>query len=178
MLLIAHADPADAVVETPALVLRLLHHELAGAQLGHAQLQPLAAWCELDGQPVGHRDQPEMLWQRDCCLAVQGLAGTAGRPGHVLRRRSRGRARGAGRLCGPVPYFPASLGALADLEALLLLGITVTGLIPYDAGYNWLSLAAGAIVGPLLSVRLSAASSADPRPRPRPDRPAPPSDAP
>ena len=30
------------------------------------------------------------------------------------------------------------------------------GHLPYDAEYNWLSLAAGAIVGPLLSVRLSA----------------------
>ncbi len=155
MLLIALADPADAVVEQPALVLRHLHHELAGAQLGHAQLQPLAAWCELDGQPVGHSDQPEMLWQRDRCLAVLELAGSAGRPGHVLRR-PRGRARGAGRLCGRHRIFPASLGALAYLEALLLPGITVTGLIPYDAGYNWLSPAVGAIVGPLLSVRLSA----------------------
>ena len=48
-----------------------------------------------------------------------------------------------GRLCG----------ALAYLETLLL-GIAVTGLLPYDAGYNWLSLAAGAVVGPALSVRL------------------------
>ena len=30
----------------------------------------------------------------------------------------------------------------------------MTGLIPYDAGYNWLSLAAGAVVGPALSVWL------------------------
>ena len=59
-----------------------------------------------------------------------------------------------GRLCGKHRVFPASLGALAYLEALLLLGIAVTGLIPYDAGYNWLSLAAGAVVGPALSVWL------------------------
>ncbi len=59
-----------------------------------------------------------------------------------------------GRLCGKHHLLPASLGALAYLEALLLLGIAVTGLIPYDAGYNWLSLAAGAIVGPALSVWL------------------------
>jgi hypothetical protein len=58
------------------------------------------------------------------------------------------------RLCGQHRVFPASLGALAYLEALLLLGIAVTGLIPYDAGYNWLSLAAGAVVGPVLSVWL------------------------
>jgi hypothetical protein len=59
-----------------------------------------------------------------------------------------------GRLCGKHRTFPASLGALAYLEALLLAGIAVTGLIPYDAGYNWLSLAAGAVVGPALSVWL------------------------
>ena len=59
-----------------------------------------------------------------------------------------------GRLCGKRGTFPASLGALAYLEALLLAGIAVTGLIPYDAGYNWLSLAAGAVVGPVLSVWL------------------------
>jgi hypothetical protein len=59
-----------------------------------------------------------------------------------------------GRLCGRHRIFPASLGVLAYLEALLLLGIAVTGLIPYDAGYNWLSLAAGAAVGPALSIWL------------------------
>jgi hypothetical protein len=59
-----------------------------------------------------------------------------------------------GRLCRKHDIFPASLGALAYLEALLLLGIAVTGLIPNDAGYNWLSLAAGAVVGPVLSVWL------------------------
>jgi hypothetical protein len=62
-----------------------------------------------------------------------------------------------GRLCGEHRIFPASLGALAYLEALLLLGIAVTGLIPNNAGYNWLSLAAGAVVGPVLSVRLGSA---------------------
>jgi hypothetical protein len=62
-----------------------------------------------------------------------------------------------GRLCGEHHIFPASLGALAYLEALLLLGIAVTGLIPNDAGYNWLSLAAGAVVGPVLSVQLGSA---------------------
>ena len=59
-----------------------------------------------------------------------------------------------GRLCGSDRVFPASLGALAYLEAVLLLGIAVTGLIPNDAGYNWLSLAAGAVVGPALSIWL------------------------
>jgi hypothetical protein len=59
-----------------------------------------------------------------------------------------------GRLCGQHRIFPASLGALACLEALLLLGIAVTGLIPYDAWYNWLSLAAGAVAGPVLAVWL------------------------
>jgi hypothetical protein len=33
----------------------------------------------------------------------------------------------------------------------------VTGLLPYDAGYNWLSLAAGAVVGPALAVSLGTA---------------------
>ena len=59
-----------------------------------------------------------------------------------------------GRLCGKHRTFPASLGALAYLEALLLAGIAVTGLIPYDAGYNWLSLAAGAVAGPALALWL------------------------
>ena len=59
-----------------------------------------------------------------------------------------------GRLCGKHRILPAPMGVLAYLEALLLLGIAVTGLIPYDAGYNWLSLAAGAVVGPVLSAWL------------------------
>ena len=59
-----------------------------------------------------------------------------------------------GRLSRRHRVFPASLGALAYLEALLLAGIAVTGLIPYEAGYNWLSLAAGAAAGPVLSIWL------------------------
>ena len=59
-----------------------------------------------------------------------------------------------GRLCGKHRIFPASLGSSAYLEALLLLGIAVSGLTPYDAGYNLLSLAAGAVVGPALSIWL------------------------
>ena len=59
-----------------------------------------------------------------------------------------------GRRCGNDRIFPAPLGALAYLEAALLLGVAVTGLIPNDAGYNWLSLAAGAVVGPALSIWL------------------------
>ena len=35
-----------------------------------------------------------------------------------------------------------------------MVGIGVTGLIHFDAGYNWLSLAAGAIAGPVLSIWL------------------------
>jgi hypothetical protein len=61
------------------------------------------------------------------------------------------------RLCGRHRLFPAPLAALAYLEALLLLGIAVTGLIPNPAAYNWLSLAAGAVVGPALSVWLGTA---------------------
>jgi hypothetical protein len=61
------------------------------------------------------------------------------------------------RLCGRHRLFPAPLAALAYLEALLLLGIAVTGLIPKPAAYNWLSLAAGAVVGPALSVWLGTA---------------------
>jgi nucleoside-diphosphate-sugar epimerase len=38
--------------------------------------------------------------------------------------------------------------------AVRVLGIAVSGLTPYDAGYNWLSLAAGAVVGPALSIWL------------------------
>src|SRR5262249_23292839 len=59
-----------------------------------------------------------------------------------------------GRLCGRHRVFPATLGTLAYLEGLLLLGIAVTGLIHFDAGYSWLSLAAGAIAGPVLSIGL------------------------
>jgi hypothetical protein len=58
------------------------------------------------------------------------------------------------RLCGQRRTFPATLGVLAGLEALLLLGIAVTGLIPFDTGYSWLSLAAGAVAGPGLSIAL------------------------
>ena len=58
------------------------------------------------------------------------------------------------RLCGKHRIFPAALGVLAYLEAALLLGIAVTGLIPYAAGYNVLSLAAGAVVGPALGIWL------------------------
>jgi hypothetical protein len=61
------------------------------------------------------------------------------------------------RLCGKHRILPASLGVLACLEALLLIGIAVTGLIPDDAGYNWLSLAAGAVVGPVLAIWLGTA---------------------
>lgn len=59
-----------------------------------------------------------------------------------------------GWLGGKHGIFPAMLAALAYLEAVLLLGIAVTGLVPYDAGYNWLSLAAGAVVGPVLAIWL------------------------
>jgi hypothetical protein len=62
-----------------------------------------------------------------------------------------------GRLCRNHGVFPAGLGTLAYLEATLLLGIAVTGIIPYDAAYNWFSLAAGAIVAPALSVWLGTA---------------------
>ena len=59
-----------------------------------------------------------------------------------------------GRLCGSNRILPAPLRALAYLEALLLLGIAVTGLLPNDTGYDWLSLAAGAVVGPVLTAWL------------------------
>jgi hypothetical protein len=58
------------------------------------------------------------------------------------------------RLCGKHRIFPAALGVLAYLEAVLLLGIAVTGVIPYAVGYNVLSLAAGAVVGPALGIWL------------------------
>ena len=106
-----------------------------------------------------------------------GHRGTDALAGGDRVRCARVRAVALARLCGQHRVFPASLGALAYLEALLLLGIAVTGLIPYDAGYNWLSLAAGA-VGARCCRYASASASADPRPRPRPDRPAPPWDAP
>jgi hypothetical protein len=51
----------------------------------------------------------------------------------------------------------ASIRTLARTEALLLLGIGVTGVIPYDLGYDLLSLAAGAIVGPALGICLGKA---------------------
>lgn len=58
------------------------------------------------------------------------------------------------RLCGRHTIFPAALGILAYLEAALLAGIAVTGLIPLTFGYNVLSLAAGAVVGPALGIWL------------------------
>jgi hypothetical protein len=51
----------------------------------------------------------------------------------------------------------ASVPTLACTEAVLLLGIGVTGVIPYDIGYDLLSLAAGAIVGPALGICLARA---------------------
>ncbi len=59
-----------------------------------------------------------------------------------------------GRLCRKSGHLPDGLGSLAYLEAALLLGVAVTGLIPFDAGYQWLSLAAGAVVGPAVGVWL------------------------
>jgi len=52
MLLIALADPADAVVEQLALVLRLLHHELAGAQLEHVGVAAGAVVGGLEVVPI------------------------------------------------------------------------------------------------------------------------------
>ena len=79
------------------------------------------------------------------------------------------------RLCGKHRIFPVSLGVLAYTEAVLLLGIAVTGVIPYNAGYDVLSLAAGAVVGPALGIWLGTAlgrpqaqSATDPSPNSRP----------
>ena len=60
------------------------------------------------------------------------------------------------RLCLGSGQLPAGLGSLAYLEGALLLAVAVTGLIPFDAGYQWLSLATGAVVGPALAVWLGA----------------------
>jgi hypothetical protein len=50
VLLIAHTDPVNEIVERPALALRFPHDELRRVQFHYIELQPLAARGELNGQ--------------------------------------------------------------------------------------------------------------------------------
>jgi len=59
-----------------------------------------------------------------------------------------------GQLCRRNVGLPARLGLAAELEALLLLGIAVAGVLHRDTPYNIASLLTGALVGPLVAVWL------------------------
>ena len=56
-----------------------------------------------------------------------------------------------GRLCRSRVELPSRLGWLADLEALLLVGIAIAGPIHTETPYDALSLVTGAVVGPAVA---------------------------
>lgn len=61
-----------------------------------------------------------------------------------------------GRLAGEATggALPARLAPVAYLEAVLLLGIAIAGVMQADTAYNLFSLATGALIGPLVAVWL------------------------
>jgi hypothetical protein len=59
-----------------------------------------------------------------------------------------------GRLCRQTSELPSRLGLAADIEALLLIGIAVAGVLHKDTPYNIASLLTGALFGPLVGVWL------------------------
>jgi hypothetical protein len=59
-----------------------------------------------------------------------------------------------GRLCRARDELPTGLGSLAYVEALLLVGVAVTGLVPADTFNQILGLATGVLIGPALAVWL------------------------
>jgi hypothetical protein len=59
-----------------------------------------------------------------------------------------------GRLCRMRDELPTGLGSLAYVEALLLVGVAVTGLIPADTLNHILGLVTGVLIGPALAVWL------------------------
>jgi hypothetical protein len=59
-----------------------------------------------------------------------------------------------GRLCNTQRELPSRLGPLVNLEALLLIGIAVAGVMESDTAYNILSLLTGALIGPAVALWL------------------------
>ncbi len=57
MMLIAFTYTLDEIVELAAFPLRFLDDDLPGRQLHHIELEPIAAWGELNGQAIFARDQ-------------------------------------------------------------------------------------------------------------------------
>ena len=62
-----------------------------------------------------------------------------------------------GRLCRNADSLPTRLATLAELEALLLLGIAVAGALESDTAYDIFSLLTGALVGPAVAIWLGMA---------------------
>jgi hypothetical protein len=60
-----------------------------------------------------------------------------------------------GRLCRARIELPSRLALLAELEALLLLGVSVAGVMHSDTAYDVFSLLTGALVGPALGLWLA-----------------------
>jgi hypothetical protein len=59
-----------------------------------------------------------------------------------------------GRLCRIHAELPPRIGLLVYLEALLLLGVAIAGLMRSDTAYNLFSLLTGALVGPAVGIWL------------------------
>ena len=57
-------------------------------------------------------------------------------------------------LCRNRPELPAAVGALAYVEAVLLVGIAIAGAARWDTPYDVLSLLTGVLVGPILGIWL------------------------
>jgi hypothetical protein len=64
-----------------------------------------------------------------------------------------------GRLCRISAWLPTRLAYLAELEAILLLGIALAGVLESDTAYDIFSLATGAVVGPAVAIWLGVALS-------------------
>lgn len=56
-----------------------------------------------------------------------------------------------GKLCRSEAALPARLGIVAYVEAVLLVGIALAGIMQTGTPYDVFSLATGAVVGPLLA---------------------------
>jgi len=59
-----------------------------------------------------------------------------------------------GRLCNTRQELPSRLALLVNLEALLLVGIAVAGVMASDTAYNIFSLLTGALIGPAVALWL------------------------
>ncbi len=59
-----------------------------------------------------------------------------------------------GRLCKFRHEFPSKLGLLVNLEALMLAGIALAGVMQADTAYNIFSLLTGVLIGPAVAIWL------------------------